>query len=233
MEYWFAPRASTLRRTKSSTSLNASSDTSSQKNRNKYNDKNCEIFLRTKGTFLNNHKDGISSNGRVLCRDLLRMDHEIPIGTLFDDHAFELSFAKIRNKNETEIIRIIGELIVPSAESAISRGYIAFKRDISINEAWDNSLSLDANPHSSQAQEPLQPPPPPQASKLSRFQLPRPQPDYAVGYSWEAFTEDQLRRLTPFRGDIGDPSFFMGTADMHFPFFTSEVKGKAALHIAD
>lgn len=65
---------------------------------------------------------------------------------------------------------------------------------------------------------------------------PRPQPDYSVGFSRSAFTHEQLEKLMPFVGEIGDSctSFFMGTWYMYFPFLTCEVKcGASALDIAD
>jgi hypothetical protein len=57
-----------------------------------------------------------------------------------------------------------------------------------------------------------------------------------VGFKREAFTEDQLDKLSPFIGDFiaGDQSFFMATYYMYFPFLTCEVKcGAAALDVAD
>ncbi|KAK4146360.1 uncharacterized protein C8A04DRAFT_25870 [Dichotomopilus funicola] len=68
------------------------------------------------------------------------------------------------------------------------------------------------------------------------FTEPRPQPDYSVGFRREAFTEEQLTKLSPFLGDFiaGDQSLFMTTYYMYFPFLTCEVKcGAAALDIAD
>jgi hypothetical protein len=62
----------------------------------------------------------------------------------------------------------------------------------------------------------------------------RPQPDYSVGFRREPFTEDQLKRLEPFVGDLTDSSFFMATYYMYFPFITCEVKcGAVALDVAD
>ncbi|EDN10308.1 predicted protein [Histoplasma mississippiense (nom. inval.)] len=129
------------------------------------------------------------------------------------------------------------ELIVPSADIAICRGHVKFEHlVVSINEAWSNSVSLDAASITTdpplQSQQPIKPPYM-RISKAPQFQLPRPQPDYAVGFSYQAFTQKQLSNLTPFIGDISQTSFFLGTADMFFPFLTSEVKGKAALDIAD
>ncbi|KAJ0423287.1 hypothetical protein BJY00DRAFT_310417 [Aspergillus carlsbadensis] len=61
-------------------------------------------------------------------------------------------------------------------------------------------------------------------------------PDYSIGFRREAFTDDQLTRLSPFLGDFlaGDQSLFMGTYYMYVPFLTCEVKcGAAALDVAD
>ncbi|KAK4221760.1 hypothetical protein QBC38DRAFT_376540 [Podospora fimiseda] len=78
-----------------------------------------------------------------------------------------------------------------------------------VNEGWNNSIPLTST---------------------------RPQPDYSVGFRRDAFTEDQLARLSPFIGDFiaGDQYFFMATYYMYFPFLTCEVKcDAAALDIAD
>ncbi|CAI6088678.1 unnamed protein product, partial [Clonostachys chloroleuca] len=52
----------------------------------------------------------------------------------------------------------------------------------------------------------------------------------------EAFTDDQLAKLSPFLGDViaGDRSFFISTYYMYFPFLACEVKcGAAGLDVAD
>ncbi|PHH67711.1 hypothetical protein CDD82_1181 [Ophiocordyceps australis] len=114
------------------------------------------------------------------------------------------------NKNKARVIQDISRLIVPSAESLATMG--AKHLDIlteSVNEGWKSSISLTST---------------------------RPQPDYSVGFRRDAFSEDQLARLSPFIGDLfaGDKSFFMSTYSMYFPFLTCEVKcGAAALDIAD
>ncbi|OBR03823.1 hypothetical protein CH63R_12950 [Colletotrichum higginsianum IMI 349063] len=78
-----------------------------------------------------------------------------------------------------------------------------------MNEGWNNSIPLTGT---------------------------RPQPDYSVGFRREAFTDDQLQKLSPFVGNFlaGDQSFFMATYMMYFPFLACEVKcGAAALDTAD
>lgn len=114
----------------------------------------------------------------------------------------------IRNRNEARVIRDISLLIVPSAESLAIRGDKHLRCLIeSVNEGWNNSIPLTKT---------------------------RPQPDYAVGFRREAFTEEQLGKLQPFVGELTDQSFFMGTYYLYFPFLTCEVKcGAAALDVAD
>ncbi|EEH08796.1 predicted protein [Histoplasma capsulatum G186AR] len=85
----------------------------------------------------------------------------------------------------------------------------------SVNESWDSSISLGGTiiPNftviaSSEA-----------STVSNNFDyISRPPPDYAVGLPRQSFTEDQLKKLAPFVGEIGDMSFFMGAAYMYFPF---------------
>jgi hypothetical protein len=100
-----------------------------------------------------------------------------------------------------------------------------------VNEGWDSSGSLDEAQQLSQTLSLSQALQLPQSRS---FRLSRSQLDYAVGFPRQAFSEDQLKKLASFVGEIGDTSFFMSTAFMYFPFMTAEVKcGKTALDIAD
>ncbi|KAM4061253.1 reverse transcriptase [Hirsutella rhossiliensis] len=152
---------------------------------------------------------GVTNTSKQLIRDLLSDGQSVPQGTLFDDDIFVDACRNLENKNEARIIQDISRLIVPSAESLALRNK-NYKRLVeSVNEGWNNSIPLTNT---------------------------RPQPDYSVGFKRDAFTEDQLAKLSPFIGDFiaGDQSFFMATYYMYFPFLTSEVKcGAAALDIAD
>ncbi|KAK2745567.1 hypothetical protein FQN57_003692 [Myotisia sp. PD_48] len=241
MEHWHArTKPPSLWQTKSSSSLSAQSEAVSQLTRSqkakRYENKNFEVYLQTKGSFMKNRAVGINNKSRTLCQQLLTNDFATLCDTVFDDRIFESTCEIIQEKNETAIIRIIGELLVPSAEVAIARGGINFKHlAVSFNEGWDCSISLEAPTLLSSNPEPQQPlrPPPAPMPKLPQFRLPQPQPDYSVGFSRQAFTKDQLHILKPFIGDIGQSSFFLGTVQIFFPFFTSEVKGKAAIDIAD
>ena len=64
------------------------------------------------------------------------------------------------------------------------------------------------------------------------------QPDFCVGFKRSAFTQNQLKRLEPYTGNVlaatKFSSFFLATWRMYFPFFTCEAKcGSGGLDIAD
>lgn len=115
----------------------------------------------------------------------------------------------VQGRNEAKVIQDITRLIIPSAESLATRGVQHLKHVIeSVNEGWNNSIPVTGT---------------------------RPQPDYSVGFKREAFTDDQLEKLSPFVGDFitGDLSF-MATYYMYFPLLACKVKcGAAALDVAD
>lgn len=74
--------------------------------------------------------------------------------------------------------------MAPSAETlALYNKRLSVLKE-SVNEGWNNSIPLTGT---------------------------RPQPDYAVGFRREAFTDEQLAKLSPFIGDFltGDLSLFM------------------------
>ena len=152
----------------------------------------------------------ITSEGKILCKNLLEGNQVFPEDSLFRDDLFDTTCQKIHNRNEARVIQDISRLIVPSAESLATYG--ATHLDIlaeSVNEGWNNAIPLTGT---------------------------RPQPDYSVGFQREAFTEAQLAKLSPFIGDFtgGDLSFFMATYYIYFPFLSCEVKcGAAALDVAD
>ncbi|KKZ60125.1 hypothetical protein EMCG_05150 [[Emmonsia] crescens] len=226
MQHFLArPNAPSLRRTKSNSSLTTASEMSSREAKSRpYTNKNYDTYLETKGCFMYDHDDGIDSDSKSTCRQILSANPKVPKGTVFEQCAFESTCRRLQKKNEAGIIRIIGELIVPSAESAIDLSHVTFPHlVVSVNEGWDSSISLDEDQQL-----------PPHLSQSRQFRLSRPQPDYAVGFPRQCFSENQLEKLALFIGEIGDMSFFMSTAYMYFPFMTVEVKcGKAALDIAD
>ncbi|KAK4101193.1 hypothetical protein N658DRAFT_426065 [Parathielavia hyrcaniae] len=214
MERLLARRKSSSNLSRKRSSSGTSTTPSDQKPREEksapYRQQRYETLLELKGSYMTKAPSGLASNSQTLCRSLLEKTPPVPSDTLFRDDVFETTCQKIHNKNEARVIQDISRLIVPSAESLATFG--ANYLDIvveGVNEGWNNSIPLTST---------------------------RPQPDYSVGFKRDAFTEDQLAKLSPFIGDFiaGDQSFFMATYYMYFPFLTCEVKcGAAALDIAD
>ncbi|KAH8756119.1 hypothetical protein F5883DRAFT_430065 [Diaporthe sp. PMI_573] len=136
----------------------------------------------------------ITSASKTLCGTLLERQQTILDNSLFRDDIFESTCQKIHSRNEARVIQDITRLIVPSAESLATFGATHLDTLIeSVNEGWNNSIPLTGT---------------------------RPQPEYSVGFKREAFTDEQLAKLSPFIGDFiaGDQSFFMATYYMYFPF---------------
>lgn len=169
-------------------------------------------ILATKGSFMEKSDLGITDASKGFCRTLLEEEQTVPQNSLFRDDLFDKACRKIQDNNEARVVQDITRLIVPSAEILATYGATHLERLIeSVNEGWNSAIPVYG---------------------------PRPHPDYSVGFGRSAFTEDQLKKLEPFVGDIlfGSKytSHFMGTWYMYFPFLTCEVKcGAAALDFAD
>ncbi|TWU70855.1 hypothetical protein ED733_000488 [Metarhizium rileyi] len=175
-----------------------------------YRDQRYKTLLATKGSFMDESDLGITKQSEKNYVALLSTEQTVPNDTLFQDDIFKQTCRSVEDRNEARVMRDITPLIVPPAEILRIRG--AKHLDIlieSVNEGWNNSIPLTGT---------------------------RPQPDYSLGFRREAFSDDQLTRLSPFIGDFigGDQSFFMATYLIYFPFLTCEVKcGAAALDVAD
>ncbi|RYO94077.1 hypothetical protein DL764_007893 [Monosporascus ibericus] len=214
MEHLLARKKSSSNLSRKRSNSATSTTPSDQKPREEksalYRDQRYETLLEVKGSYMTKAPLGLAGASQVICRSLLEKAQPIPSDTLFRDDIFEATCQKIHNRNEARVIQDITRLIVPSAESLDTFG--AEHLDIlteSVNEGWNNSIPLTST---------------------------RPQPDYSVGFRREAFTDDQLAKLSPFIGNFiaGDQSLFMATYYMYFPFLTYEVKcGAAALDVAD
>ncbi|KAH6655965.1 hypothetical protein BKA67DRAFT_515839 [Truncatella angustata] len=175
-----------------------------------YRDQRYETLLATKGSFMVESSLDITLPSKVQTQSLLDESQPPPQDTLFRDDVFKQTYRKIHNKNEARIIQDVSRLIVPSAESlaAFDGEHLEVLIE-SVNEGWNNSIPLTGT---------------------------RPQPDYSVGFQRDAFTQEQLEKLSPFISDFiaGDLSYFMATYYMYFPFLACEVKcGAAALDVAD
>ncbi|KAJ8129135.1 hypothetical protein O1611_g4498 [Lasiodiplodia mahajangana] len=175
-----------------------------------YRDPRYETLLETKGSYLTTAPIGLADASHALIQPLLEKTQPVPRNTLFRDDIFKTTCRNLHNKNKARIIRDIGRLVVPSAETLATFGakHLGILTE-SVDEEWDNSIPFTGT---------------------------CPRPDYSVGFNREAFTEDQLAKLSPLIGDFltGDQSFFMSTYYMYFPFLTCEVQsGAGSLDIAD
>merc|ERR1712000_801282 len=220
MSHLLARKKSTasLRRKRSDSESDAPSSTtpSDQKAREEksspYKDARYEALLAAKGSFMGKYvgrsEEGPTTTSKKEYKSLLEAEQVVPEHSLFQDDFFEDTCEMVQNRNEAKVIQDIARLIVPSAQSLAVQGAKHLRCLIeSVNEGWNNSIPVTKT---------------------------RPQPDYSVGFKRSAFTDDQLKKLQPFVGDLTDNSFFMGTWYMYFPFFSSEVKcGAAALDVAD
>lgn len=198
------------KRLSSGTSATPSDQRPREEKSTPYRHQRYETLLQVRGSYMTGAPLGLASRRQALCRSLFDKIATLPSDTLFRRDIFKTTLDKIRDKNEARVIQDISRLIVPSAERLATFG--AAHLDIlteSVNEGWNNSIP---------------------------FTSPRPQPDYSVGFKRDAFTDDQLDKLSPFLGDFiaGDQSFFMAAYYMYFPFLTCEAKcGAGALDIAD
>ena len=169
-------------------------------------------ILGTKGSYMGESDLDIVDASKRLYQTLLEREQTVPADSLFRDDLFKKACRKIQDKNEARVVQDITRLIVPSAETLATYGATHLDSLIeSVNEGWNSAIPVYG---------------------------PRPQPDYSVGFGRSAFTEDQLKKLEPFVGDIlfGSKytSHFMATWQMYFPFLTCEVKcGAVALDVAD
>jgi hypothetical protein len=213
MEHLLAQKKpSNLSRKRSNSTISATP--SDQKPREEksaqYRDQRYEALLEIQGSYMTESPLGLTDASQALCRSLCEKTQPVPSDSLFRDDIFRATCRMIHNRNEARVIQDISRLIVPSAESLAAFG--AKHLDIlteSVNEGWNNSKP---------------------------FTDTRPQPDYAVGFRRDAFTDGQLAKLAPFLGDFiaGDRSLFMATYYMYFPFLTCEVKcGTTGLDTAD
>jgi hypothetical protein len=169
-----------------------------------------ETVIATKGSFMGKSDLGITDASETLSQTLLDAKQSVPKDTLFRDDLFYETCEGVRRRNEAMVVRDISPLICPYPQVLRIDGAKHLKPlNESVNKGWNCA-------------EP--------------FSGPRPQPDYSVGFGRSAFTDDQLKKLKPFVGEVPDifTSYFMATWQMYFPFLTCEVKcGAAALDIAD
>ncbi|KAI9048904.1 hypothetical protein LZ554_006757 [Drepanopeziza brunnea f. sp. 'monogermtubi'] len=173
-----------------------------------YQDVRYAAILATKGSFMENSELDITAASKILCRTLLEAEQTLPEDSLFHDDLFKETCAMVEDQNEARVVRDILPLIAPPAEILAIRGAKHLKILIDgVNAGWDNSIPITNT---------------------------RPQPVYSVGFRRKAFTKDQLKRIEPYVEELTEPSSFMATYAMYFPFFTCETKsGAGLLNVAD
>jgi hypothetical protein len=166
------------------------------------------LQMRDLGSHAHKHPDGLGEKSKNLMETLKSCTHKLPLHTGFADNLYESTCDAIFGKNEQKVIRVIGNLITPLAETLAIEGANELRiLGETIDDAWNKSEA---------------------------FLGPIPQPDYAVGYKKDAFSLDQQDTLKQFIGGYNETSPCATTYDIYFPFFTAEVKcGAAALDIAD
>ncbi|KAL3466135.1 hypothetical protein BJX64DRAFT_284715 [Aspergillus heterothallicus] len=109
-----------------------------------YNVENCTARLRKYRILMRDRGAGVPRDVRNLCRDLLGKDSEVPRDTVFDLETFPRTCERLLTKDDLGVNRLIGELIVPSAETAIDRGLADFQHySVAMSEVWKWILPLE------------------------------------------------------------------------------------------
>ncbi|KKZ62393.1 hypothetical protein EMCG_03220 [[Emmonsia] crescens] len=102
-----------------------------------------ETVLESKGSFMKEAPVGITDGSRTLIKSLLDTVPTVPTvpeNSLFRDDLFKTTCQKIQRQNEDRVIRDIGLLIVPSADTLATYGATHLKL---IKAGTTASLSVD------------------------------------------------------------------------------------------
>lgn len=161
-----------------------------------YRDPAYTTLLSLKGSHLAESPEGITDDSKHVCQTLLTTTQPIPQNSLFRDDLFRETCYKLQSRNEARIVADISRLIVPSAETLATYGAVELAHlVVNFDERWAESIPITDT---------------------------CPQPDYCVGFGLSAFTDSQLRNLTPYIGDLPPVnylSFFSGYMEDVFPVF--------------
>ncbi|KAK1256099.1 hypothetical protein MKX07_008358 [Trichoderma sp. CBMAI-0711] len=150
------------------------------------------------GTYVSEHPRGLRPEATALYKELLAKEQPLPQTSLFDDDVIGETCERVRFKNETTLFRDITPLLAPSvALLATDHPHLGFLCE-STDEVWST------------------------AHPVVHIQ---PQPTYAVGFSSEAFSEEQFGKATDFFDDLyaAETSPMKVTPDMFFPCFSLEI----------
>lgn len=147
----------------------------------------------------------LSNDSKILCKRLLAGKYQEPEYTLFPLSLFLSAWGRARTRNEARIYRDITPLLVPSAELLFICGCEDLE-DIAeeISADWNKSKTLGD---------------------------PKPRPDFAVGISPTAFTEEEISKL---KNHTSFERATLFTANIYFPFLLCEAKcGEQGINRAD
>ncbi|GME44636.1 uncharacterized protein LTHEOB_11860 [Neofusicoccum parvum] len=158
-------------------------------------------------------RHGLSKDSEEWIRKLKEKKREDPNDGRFQAKVLQVKLPRLQNKNEMAVIIALQDLVCPEAEELaelhLDDKELAEKYDLFAN-LWNEQWAKQ-----------------PQA--LPGFGTPR--PDYCVGFSLSAFTEEQSRKLDVLSSE---KTVLMPTTLMHFPFLTCEVKSwQQSLDFAD
>ncbi|KAL2831265.1 hypothetical protein BJY01DRAFT_254379, partial [Aspergillus pseudoustus] len=179
---------------------------SREKRKKAYASAGCAELLAQNGAHMDYARHRPTDASRTLCRDLFEEEKKevlTPEGTALDwDKAYD-TLTHLQWRSETAIIRMMGELIVPSVETvADRRPRYGITLAFSMDEPWDLLIPLhDGVPL-------LERPEPAGENAEEPFTLPIPQPDYAAGFSRTAMPLPSSARHTR----------------LYFPFLTADVR---------
>ncbi|CAK39533.1 uncharacterized protein An07g06900 [Aspergillus niger] len=169
---------------------------------------------RHKGSFWRRYTDEeMAIEDKQICEELLKRECETPVDTAFDEENLRyINRQQYSGKNGNGTSRMIGQLMVPSAELEILSGRLGSIKGLrqihlaeSIREPWYGSTTLDEDP--SLVRNAC-------GDSAPWLRLPTPQPSYAVGFSNYAFSREQLRKLKPFVG-TDDLEYTIRPRSMH------------------
>ncbi|KAI9891712.1 MAG: hypothetical protein M1814_002462 [Vezdaea aestivalis] len=169
-----------------------------------YRRKDYEFNLSLKGSYICESDQGLLTAERKFCDELRTSDFKVPSDSLFEDSRLRKTCEKLRNQNEARVIQDVALLVVPSAESLATCGNTHLKcLKETVDAQWDLSIA---------------------------FHGPRPFPDYAVGFGYQAFSPEQQKKIGYY--PCHKPNSLV-KLDVCFPFLSRESKSVGQLNVAD
>ncbi|KAL2828258.1 hypothetical protein BDW59DRAFT_143457 [Aspergillus cavernicola] len=115
-------------------------DTDSRdKRRIVYDGDECIRFLAGNSCSLTQEQGGPAETYRAVCKRLLEQECDTPKDTAFEEHTVQATLDMFESNPENAVIRVIGELVVPSLETFLNSDTLVYSMD----EPWGDSIPLD------------------------------------------------------------------------------------------